>query len=399
MRAVVLDQAGVRVQKIRPPEPGERALVRVAQAGLCGTDLKIAAGEIPVARPRVLGHEMTGWLDRAGARGLLPAGTPVLVNPAVFCGHCELCRRDLPQLCTDGGLLGRDADGVFADLVAVDDACLHPLPAGLPSDGAALLQVLSTCVHAQSLLTVQPGDSAVVVGLGAAGLLHVQLLRDRGVAVIVGVTRSAAKRELARRFGASEAVGPEDAAEAVAVQTCGRGADLAIEAAGSQQTLVQAMRLAAPGGTVLVYGTTVPAADGLPTYDWVPQGAHHPEYQGRPAPGLRSGHPAVRRPPGGPGPAGHRPLPGRAGRAGTGRVRPAGAAQGGPRRGRPALVTGTDLAPGMSQTRAVLSIPGLAAGHCKLCGLSAQRRSSSVRQSKRLIIAVSPVQVRPPLPS
>jgi L-iditol 2-dehydrogenase len=149
--------------------------VRVAQAGLCGTDLKIAAGEIPVARPRVLGHEMTGWVDRAGARGLLPAGTP--------------------------------------------------LPAGLPSDGAALLQLLSTCVHAQSLLTVHPADSAVVAGLGVAGLLHVQLLRDRG-------------------------------------------ADLAIEAAGSQQTLVQAMRLAAPGGTVLVYGTTAPAADGLPTYDW-----------------------------------------------------------------------------------------------------------------------------------
>jgi threonine dehydrogenase-like Zn-dependent dehydrogenase len=268
MRAVVLDQAGVSVEKIAPPVPGERALVRVAQAGLCGTDLKIVAGEIPVARPRVLGHEMTGWVARAGARGLLAAGTPVLVNPAVFCGHCALCRRDLPQLCRSGGLLGRDADGVFADLVAVDEACLHPLPAGLPADGAALLQVLSTCVHAQSLLTVRPGDSAVVVGLGVSGLLHVQLLRDRGVRVIVGVTRSAAKRELARSFGASAAVGPDQAEEAVAAATGGHGADLAIEAAGSQPSLAQAMRLAAPGGTVLVYGTTVPTADGLPTYDW-----------------------------------------------------------------------------------------------------------------------------------
>ncbi len=247
--------------------PGERALVRVAQAGLCGTDLKIAAGEIPVALPRILGHEMTGWVHRAGARGLLAAGTPVLVNPAVFCGHCELCRRDLPQLCRRGGLLGRDLDGVFADLVAVDEACLHPLPAGLPTAGAALLQVLSTCVHAQSLVTAQPADAAVVVGLGVSGLLHVQLLRDRGVKVIVGVTRSAAKRELARSFGASAAVTPAEAADAVEAATGGRGADLAIEAAGSQPSLVQAIRLAAPGGTVLVYGTTVPTADGLPTYD------------------------------------------------------------------------------------------------------------------------------------
>ena len=268
MRAVVLDQPGIGVKQIRAPEPGQRALVRVGQAGLCGTDLKIAAGEIPVALPRVLGHEMTGWVAQPGARGLLPAGTPVLVNPAVFCGHCALCRGDLPQLCRSGGLLGRDADGVFADLVAVDEDCLHPLPPGLPAAGAVLLQVLSTCVHAQSLVTVRPADTAVVVGLGVSGLLHVQLLRDRGVRVIVGVTRSAAKRELARSFGASQAVAPDQADEAVAQATGGRGADLAIEAAGSQPSLVQAMRLAAPGGTVLVYGTTVPTADGLPTYDW-----------------------------------------------------------------------------------------------------------------------------------
>jgi threonine dehydrogenase-like Zn-dependent dehydrogenase len=268
MRAVVLDRPGqVTVRHIDAPVPGERALVRVAQAGLCGTDLKIAAGEIPVALPRVLGHEMTGWVDRAGARGLLAAGTPVLVNPAVFCGHCALCRRDLPQLCQAGGLLGRDADGVFADLVAVDETCLHPLPPGLPADGAALLQVLSTCVHAQSLLTAGPAGSAVVVGLGVSGLLHVQLLRDRGVPVIVGVTRSAAKRELARHFGATAVAGPGDAADAVAAHTGGRGADLAIETAGNQHALGQAMRLAAPGGTVLVYGTTA-TADGLPTYDW-----------------------------------------------------------------------------------------------------------------------------------
>lgn len=270
MQAAVLDRPGqVTVRHIDPPEPGERALIRVAQAGLCGTDLKIAAGEIPVALPRVLGHEMTGWVERAGARGLLAAGAPVLVNPAVFCGHCALCRRDLPQLCPAGGLLGRDADGVFADLVAVDEACLHPLPPGRPADdGAALLQVLSTCVHAQSLVAAGPADSAVVIGLGVSGLLHVQLLRDRGVPVIVGVTRSAAKRELARRFGATETAVPADAADAVAAHTGGHGADLAIETAGNQPALAQAMRLAAPGGTVLVYGTTAPTADGLPTYDW-----------------------------------------------------------------------------------------------------------------------------------
>jgi len=186
VRAAVLEHAGtVTIREVPRPEAAGRALVRVGQAGLCGTDIKIANGQIPVAVPRVLGHEMTGWVAQSRR---LPVGTPVLVNPAAFCGHCDLCRRDLPQLCRQGALLGRDTDGCFAEFVAVDEDCLHPLPDGLA--GAGLLQVLSTCVHAQSGLPEVA--SAVVVGLGVAGLLHLQLLALRGTASLIGVSRSAA---------------------------------------------------------------------------------------------------------------------------------------------------------------------------------------------------------------
>ncbi|MGH3067858.1 MAG: alcohol dehydrogenase catalytic domain-containing protein, partial [Streptosporangiaceae bacterium] len=112
MRAALLDPSGnVCVREVAPPEPDGRALVRVGQAGVCGTDLRIVSGELPVSRPRVLGHEMTGWVETPGPRGAVPAGTPVLVNPALFCGRCDLCRRDLPHLCRSGALLGRDVDG------------------------------------------------------------------------------------------------------------------------------------------------------------------------------------------------------------------------------------------------------------------------------------------------
>ncbi len=269
MRAAVMDQPGiVTVRDVPPPTRGGLALVRVAQAGICGTDLKIAAGGIPVMVPRVMGHEMTGWVESPGRRDNVPAGTSVLVNPAIFCGACDLCRRDLPQLCRGGALLGRDVDGCFADFVAVDEACLHPIPATVPAAESALLQVLSTCVHAQDGLRASPGASAVVVGLGVTGLLHIQLLRARGVETIVGITRSGWKRELALRFGASHAAAPEDAEQAVADATSGHGADIAIECAGTQQTLAQAMRLAGAGGTVVVFGTTAPAADAMPTYEW-----------------------------------------------------------------------------------------------------------------------------------
>ena len=208
MRAAVLEHAGtVTIREVPRPEAAGRALVRVGQAGLCGTDIKIANGQIPVAVPRVLGHEMTGWVAQSRR---LPVGTPVLVNPAAFCGHCDLCRRDLPQLCRQGALLGRDTDGCFAEFVAVDEDCLHPLPDGLA--GAGLLQVLSTCVHAQSGLPEVA--SAVVVGLGVAGLLHLQLLALRGTASLIGVSRSAAKRELALAMGATVVATPEAPAAA-----------------------------------------------------------------------------------------------------------------------------------------------------------------------------------------
>jgi L-iditol 2-dehydrogenase len=267
MLAAVIEGPGVvRVRDVPAPRAGGLALVRVAVAGICGTDRKLAAGVFPVAAPRVLGHEMTGWVEAPASGGAVPAGTPVVVNPAAFCGVCRECRRDLPHLCARGGLLGRDLDGCFAEYVAVPEALLHPLPAGVTADEAALVQVLSTCVHAQSGVAVSPDSTAVVVGLGVAGLLHVQLLRARGVRAIAGVTRAAWKRDLAVACGASAVVAPGDAAAAVAGMTGGHGADIAIECAGTGATLAEAMRLAGPGATVILFGA-VRTADGLPAYE------------------------------------------------------------------------------------------------------------------------------------
>ena len=275
MRAAVLDAPGrVVVRDVPVPAADGLALVRVAQAGLCGTDLKIVSGQTPVRTPRILGHEMTGWVETPGPSGSVPAGTPVLVDPVLSCGRCDLCDRDLPHLCRDGGLAGREADGGLAEFVAADEARLHPLPADLPGAEAALLQVLLTCVHAQSGLPAVKGagevggSSAAVIGLGVTGLLHVQLLRARGAGTIIGITRSRQNRELALRLGATEAVSPEAAERAVLDATDGRGVDLAVECVGTQQTLAQAMRVAGAGGIVLAFGITAPAADAMPTYEW-----------------------------------------------------------------------------------------------------------------------------------
>lgn len=250
------------------PSPGGRALIRVEAGGICGTDLKIVKGEVPARTPVILGHEIIGRVEVAAPGPGPRAGTRVVVDPSIACGQCRVCRRDLPQLCPNGGLMGRDADGGFADLIAVPAANLHPIPDSMPIADAVLLQVLSTCVHAQSRIAAGLGDTAVVVGLGVAGLLHVRLLAARGVTRIVGVSRSPAKRSIAMDLGATDVAAPAEAPGLVAEVTDGLGADVVVECAGQPGTLVQATAVAGLGASLLMFGTIAGTADGMPAYEW-----------------------------------------------------------------------------------------------------------------------------------
>ncbi len=244
---------------------GAEALVRVETVGICGTDVKILLGGIPVSYPRVMGHEMVGEVVDSGASGV-PAGQRVMIDPAISCGSCALCRQGRTNLCLRGGLLGRDADGVWAELVTAPANRLLPVPEHLGTQAAAMVQVAGTCVHAQRAAPIFPGDTAVVIGLGVSGLIFTQLLRAAGAAVI-GVTRSAFKRELATAFGAVATAAPDEAAAVIAEVTDGQGVDLAVEAVGTEGTVTLAIESARIGGEILVFGTVTGAGGtGLPYY-------------------------------------------------------------------------------------------------------------------------------------
>jgi (R,R)-butanediol dehydrogenase/meso-butanediol dehydrogenase/diacetyl reductase len=264
MRAVALTGPNT-VSVIDVPAPSDEsvALVRVDGSGLCGTDIKILRGDIPVQLPRVLGHEVVGRVQRAA--GAITEGTRVLVDPYASCGTCRLCKADLDHLCTSGALMGRDVDGGLTEILAIPETRLHPIPDSIDDKSARLLQVLGTCVHAQARLATSPDMTAVVIGLGVSGLLNLQLLRDRGVERVIGVTRSMEKRELARSMGAIAAVHPDEAAATVADLTDGLGAEIVVESAGTAATLGQSIALAAPGGDILLFGVTTHAPD-LPLY-------------------------------------------------------------------------------------------------------------------------------------
>ncbi|WP_420638657.1 zinc-dependent alcohol dehydrogenase [Candidatus Poriferisocius sp.] len=266
MRAAQLTEPGVvEIVDVPMPDAGSAAIVRMQTLGLCGTDVSIVAGKIPVEIPRVMGHEGVGVIELSGPSAAFEVGQRVLINPGFFCEHCHLCGRGCENLCPEGGLLGRDLDGLFTEYTATPERQLLAIPDHVPSDAAGVIQVLGTCVHAVGQAPVSPGDTAVVIGLGVSGQLITQLLVAQG-AHVVGVTRSEWKRELALQQGAVAATTPERAAALVEDLTEGRGPETVFEAVGTVPTFALAIELAGSAATVVFFGTAAGSGGGLPYY-------------------------------------------------------------------------------------------------------------------------------------
>src|SRR5215207_2269411 len=268
MHTVVLE-APESLRLEERPEPtagGEDVVVRIRATGICGTDVSIFSGKVPVNYPLVLGHEMVGTLERPSL-GLDP-GSRVVVDPNVFCGTCHQCSKGQENVCIRAELMGRDRDGALTDLLAVPARNVFSIPDEIGDQTAPLLQVLTTCVHAQRQARLFPQDSVLVLGLGVSGLLHVQLAKARGAYPVIGITRSESKRSLATRLGADLVIGPSDPdlEERVTEATQGRGPDLVVECVGKTETLAQAINLARVGGGITVFGTITEESGEIPFY-------------------------------------------------------------------------------------------------------------------------------------
>src|SRR5829696_5662278 len=190
MHTVVLESPE-SLRLVKRPEPtasGEDVVVRIRATGICGTDVSIFSGKVPVDYPLVLGHEMVGTLESPTPE--LASGTRVVVDPNVFCGTCYQCLKGQENVCARAELMGRDRDGALSDLLAVPARNVYPIPEEIGDQAAPLLQVLTTCVHAQRQIPMFPQDSVLVLGLGVSGLLHLQLAKARGARATIGVTRS-----------------------------------------------------------------------------------------------------------------------------------------------------------------------------------------------------------------
>jgi len=265
-RLAVVERAAVT------PGRGE-ALVRIAATAVCHTDLEIYTGRHPGVRyPVVMGHEASGVVEAIGPEVTrLRPGQRVVINPIIACGACDCCARGQGNLCRRAGLMGRELSGSLAEHVVLAERYLHPFPEHLSPVTATLIETLATVRHAQERARVAAGESVVVLGQGAAGLLHTQLARLSGAVPVIAVSRSAGKLAMARRMKADHVVdaSAQDAVAEVLAATNGEGADVVIDAAGAPELIGAAIAMLRPGGRLLVYGIShrpVPDFTTFPLY-------------------------------------------------------------------------------------------------------------------------------------
>jgi 2-desacetyl-2-hydroxyethyl bacteriochlorophyllide A dehydrogenase len=257
MRAAVFHGEGVvRVEEW--PEPvvsrPDEIVVQVEACGICGSDVMIASvppGH-PSTPPVVLGHEFVGRIVAVGsAAGQAAVGQRVVVDPDPKCGSCAFCRAGRPENCTDIIALGVYRDGALAEYVAAPAACAFPIADSVPAEIAALAEPLACVVNATSRAAIRPGESAVVFGAGAIGLLFAAVFKASGGSPVVVVEPNPRRRAVALAVGADHALSPEEfASERAALLPL--GADVVADAVGDR--LGDAIETAAMGARIVVFG-------------------------------------------------------------------------------------------------------------------------------------------------
>ena len=264
MKRAVVYPGRIAVEDAPTPEPraGE-ALVRTLVTGVCGSDVHAAHGRHPfVGLPYRPGHEAVGVVAATGpeASGVRP-GQRVVVIPYLPCRTCKMCTTGRPNLCENLAFFGCGyPQGGMAEFFTLPADRLHPVPDAMTDEAAALIEPLSTPVHAVGLAGEVAGRTVAILGAGTIGLFTLAVLRDRQARKIVVTDPLPDKRARASALGADAVIdaGTPDVAGQVR-DALGESADIVFDCVAIQSSMAQAVAIADKGGTVVTVG--VPARD------------------------------------------------------------------------------------------------------------------------------------------
>lgn len=253
MRAArVLGQSRVEVVDVPDPVPGDgEVLVKLQRSLLCGSEMHGYRGDH--AMPTNGGHEPAGIIVDASRSRRWKDGDRVGIHAVWGCGHCEWCARGIYTFC-DGK---RGCPGAHAELMAVPDHVMAPLPDDVDYEVGALLagDGLGVPYHTSRRLPTHGGDTVAVVGCGPIGLGNI-LLHSFFGARVIAIDLSADRLAMARDCGAAELVQAGEAEPFAAVKelTNGRLAEAVIEATGRPEGLELALKMVGKAGTVACCG-------------------------------------------------------------------------------------------------------------------------------------------------
>lgn len=256
MRCIQIVKAGeFRLVELPKPKAGLGELViEVGATGICGTDLHILAGEFPLAPfPLVPGHETAGTIVEIG-EGVVgfSLGDRVAVDPSLFCGTCEYCKKKRGNLCSNWGAIGDTVDGAFAEFVKLPAVNAYLMPEKMSFAAGALVEPVSCAVHALDRLDQEPGEPVLIYGAGTMGLILAQLLRHQGAGEVSIVDSNEARLRQAETFGfASVATRLGDLPNREV-----KGFDRVIDATGVTSVVQEALAAVGKGGTFMVFGVT-----------------------------------------------------------------------------------------------------------------------------------------------
>lgn len=243
--------------------PGD-ALVKITTTTICGTDVHILKGEYPVEPGRIVGHEPVGVIAELGA-GITgyAIGQRVVVGAITPCGQCHSCLDGHHAQCgghaIGGWRFGNTIDGCQAEYVRVPFAManLTPVPDGLTDEQVLMCpDIMSTGFGGAEAGQIKIGDTVAIFAQGPIGLCATAGARLKGASQIIVIDSFPERLETAKRLGADIALDykqVDPVAEILRI-TGGRGADVAIEALGTQQTFESCLRSLKPGGTLSSLG-------------------------------------------------------------------------------------------------------------------------------------------------
>ncbi|MFC1976805.1 zinc-binding dehydrogenase [Chloroflexota bacterium] len=259
MKAARVHQPGkIVIEEVPLPELKENdVLIKVHQAGICGTDVGVLHGYVPARFPVTLGHEFSGTIAKLGSPALagFKEGDAVSAAGGWGCGECDFCQKGMARFCQNRNALGRTVDGCMAEFVKVNSQSIYRLPPNVPFDEGQNFLNIACVVHAFKKVPLQLVNKAVIFGPGNIGLIMSQVLKMAGASQVIVVGTRDSRLKVAQEFGATHVINitRENPVKAI-LELFPNGADVVMESSGNPLAFSNACDVLKDGGTLVSIG-------------------------------------------------------------------------------------------------------------------------------------------------